>query len=224
MNPGSENLSCPLENDDCRYLSELVELRERVDELSDLVHTDTLTGLFNYRHFSMMLDQEMERTRRTGQPMGLMLLDLDHFKQVNDTWGHEAGNRVLVHLADIMTKVLRKVDIACRYGGEEFVVILPGTPLPRAVRAAQRLRLALQQTPLSLEDGTQLDVTMSVGVTAYLRDANISAAALTKEADSYLYQAKEGGRNRVSHPDLEKYKPKGQVAAEEKAALFGEDS
>ncbi|PLY13047.1 MAG: GGDEF domain-containing protein [Sedimenticola sp.] len=214
---------CPVEQPDCAYLEEVSMLRAKTEELSDLVHTDTLTGLFNFRHFSLVLDQEMERTRRAGQSTALVMLDLDHFKQVNDTWGHDTGNRVLVHLAEIMTQVLRKVDIPCRYGGEEFAVILPGTPLPRAVHAAQRLRLALQQTPLLLDDGRQIDVTASMGVTVFLRDSNLSADALVKEADHYLYQAKKAGRNRVAYPDLEQYRPNGQVGADEKAALFGSD-
>ncbi|MCG8425982.1 MAG: GGDEF domain-containing protein, partial [Chromatiales bacterium] len=202
----------------------VVTLRAQAESLSELVHTDTLTGLFNYRHFTMALEQEMERTRRAGQPLALILLDIDHFKKVNDTRGHEVGNQALVHLAKIMQQMLRRVDVACRYGGEEFAVILPGTPLPRAISAAQRLRQALEESSLPLEDGSELRITASMGVSVYLRDTALSPEGLVKEADHYLYQAKEQGRNRVAHPDLEQYRPKGQVGADEKAALFGDGS
>lgn len=213
---------CPVGESECQYIDELMRLRARTEELSELVHTDTLTGLYNYRHFSLVLEQELERTRRTGQPTCLIMVDLDHFKAVNDTWGHEIGNKVLKQTANLMTQLLRRIDIPCRYGGEEFALILPGTPLPRAIQAAERLRMALQETAVEF-DGQQLSVTASMGVSVYMKESKLSVEAFIKEADGFLYQAKEAGRNRIAHPDLETVRPKGQVSKDEKAALFGSE-
>ncbi len=213
---------CPVGEPRCEHIDSLMALREEVETLADLVLTDPMTRLFNYRHFSQALEQELERTHRTGQPTALIMLDLDHFKRVNDTWGHEAGNRVLRHVGELMVTLLRKIDIPCRYGGEEFALILPGTPLPRAVNAAERLRAAIEETPVMLEEKPLL-VTASMGVSVYQRSSNLSADSFVKQVDALLYVAKTQGRNRVAHPDLESMKPKGQVGADEKAALYGPD-
>ncbi|MDF1529429.1 MAG: GGDEF domain-containing protein [Sedimenticola sp.] len=213
---------CPVGESRCEHIDALLLLREERDALSELVLTDPLTRLFNYRHFSQSLELELERTHRTGHPTALIMLDLDHFKQVNDQWGHEAGNRVLRQTADLMVSLLRKIDVPCRYGGEEFALILPGTPLPRAVNAANRLRMAIEESPVLIDD-LPLSITASLGVGVYMRESHFSAEAFVKQVDSLLYQAKESGRNRVAHPDLESLKPKGQVGAEEKAALYGSD-
>jgi diguanylate cyclase (GGDEF)-like protein len=218
-NNEQKKTECPVGESECRHLDELVELRSRTEELSRLVHVDTLTGLFNYRYFVLALEQELERTRRTGQPTALVMLDLDHFKRVNDTWGHESGNKVLRQAANIITQLLRRIDVPCRYGGEEFALILPGTPLPRAVQAANRLREAMESTPVEL-DGEQVTVTASLGANVYQRGSDLSADLFVKQTDALLYQAKEEGRNRVAHPDLEQFKPKSHVGREEKAALF----
>ncbi|MCW8907222.1 MAG: GGDEF domain-containing protein [Sedimenticola sp.] len=213
---------CPVGETRCRHIDRLLELQQEVDELSELVLTDPLTRLFNYRHFTQALEQELERTRRSGQPTALVMLDLDHFKQVNDRWGHEVGNQVLCHTAELMITMLRKIDIPCRYGGEEFALILPGTPLARAVNAASRLRESIEASPLEV-DGQPLFVTASMGVGVYGRHSSLSVEAFVHEVDGLLYRAKQEGRNRVVHPDLESVKPKGQVGAEEKAALYGPD-
>ncbi len=128
---------------------------------------------------------------------------------------------MLRQTAETMVQLLRRVDVACRYGGEEFVLILPGTPLPRAVAVAERLRLAIADTPLELEGG-KLSVTVSIGVTIFGRNSRLTAESLIKEADALLYQAKEGGRNRVEHTDMEAARPGGQVSRDEKSALFDE--
>lgn len=214
---------CPVGEPRCAYIDELVALREEVASLTELVSTDPLTRLFNYRYFCQALEQELERTHRTAQPTALIMLDLDHFKQVNDRWGHEAGNRVLCHVAELMVTLLRKIDIPCRYGGEEFALILPGTPLPRAVNAARRLRAAIAETPATWEGGS-LVVTASMGVSVYQRSSNICADTFVKQVDELLYAAKSGGRNQVAHPDLESVRPAGQVSTDEKAALYGPDS
>lgn len=213
---------CPVGERRCEHIEALIAAWQERDALAELVLTDPLTRLFNFRHFSQSLEQEQERTHRSGQPTALIMLDLDRFKEVNDEWGHEVGNQVLCHVAALMVKLLRKIDIPCRYGGEEFALILPGTPLPRAVNAARRLRAAIQDTPL-LVDGKPLFVTASMGVSVYLRDSHCSAEAFVKQVDGLLYEAKSQGRNRVVHPDLERMKPKGQVGIEEKAALYRMD-
>ena len=209
---------CPLGEAGCPRLGELTVYREEALALARKVHTDGLTGLFNFRHFQLMLEQELERTRRTGQPTSLVMVDLDHFKQINDQWGHQAGNQVLQHCARLMAGKLRKIDIACRYGGEEFALILPGTPIPRAVNAANRLRLALANEPLQTESGL-LTITASMGVDVYAKGDEMTAADFVRRADSQLYQAKEQGRNRVCHLPFELARPKGQVGRDEKEAL-----
>lgn len=213
---------CPVGESRCEHIDCLMALREEVETLEGLVLTDPMTRLSNYRHFSQALEQELERTHRTGQPTALIMLDLDHFKRVNDSWGHEVGNRVLRHVAELMLTLLRKIDIPCRYGGEEFALILPGTPLPRAVNAAKRLRVAIEETPVMIEE-KPLKITASMGVSVYQRSSNLSAEAFVKQVDALLYAAKSRGRNQVAHPDLESMQPKGQVSADEKAALYGPD-
>ncbi len=217
-----KKIECPVGESQCKHIDSLLNLQEDHIALSELVITDPLTRLFNYRHFSQSLEQELERTHRTGHPTALIMLDLDHFKRVNDQWGHEAGNRVLRQTADLMVSLLRKVDIPCRYGGEEFSLILPGTPLPRAINAANRLRQAIEETPVTVDE-EPLYITASMGVGVYMRESHFSAEAFVRQVDGLLYEAKTAGRNRVAHPDLESIKPKGQVGAEEKAALYGED-
>jgi diguanylate cyclase (GGDEF)-like protein len=212
---------CPAGEEQCLYLDELLQLRQHNESLAELVHTDTLTGLFNFRHFSLVMEQEMERTRRSGQPTALIMLDLDHFKQINDTYGHEAGNRVLRHVADLMIQLLRRVDVPCRYGGEEFALILPGTTLPRAVNAADRVRRMLEETPVDI-GGESIAVTASMGVNVYMKHMAQTLSDFVEQTDSYLYQAKQQGRNRVAHPDFQSVWPDTQVGREEKSLLNGE--
>ncbi|MCW8889506.1 MAG: GGDEF domain-containing protein [Sedimenticola sp.] len=217
-----KKIACPVGESRCEHIDTLLILQEEKAALSELVLTDPLTRLFNYRHFSQSLEQELERTHRTGHPTALIMMDLDHFKRVNDQWGHEAGNQVLRQIAELMVSLLRKIDVPCRYGGEEFALILPGTPLPRAINAANRLREVIEATPIEV-DGGPLFITASMGVGVYRRESHFSAEAFVKQVDNLLYEAKAAGRNRVAHPDLESLKPKGQVGAEEKAALYRSD-
>ena len=139
------NTECPVGEVQCQFLDELIKLREEVEELSTLVRTDPLTELSNFRHFTQSLEMEMERTRRTAYPTSVIMLDLDYFKKINDTWGHDLGNKVLVQTAVLIRQTVRKLDIPCRYGGEEFVIILPNTDLPAAIGLAERLRFSIDQ-------------------------------------------------------------------------------
>ncbi len=207
--------TCPIGETDCPIISEVSALRKDLDNLSRLIRTDSLTGIANFRYFQQALEQEIERTRRSGQPTSLIMLDIDFFKQVNDQWGHETGNRALVHLADLLQKTIRKLDIPCRYGGEEFAVILPDTTLSACLPVAERIRQGIADTPLNI-DGQLLSITVSLGIATYTGDIEKSVEELVEQADHYLYQAKKNGRNRVCHPDLPETTI---VTSEEKQAL-----
>ena len=139
---------CPAGDDECTNLPEVKRLQEEIRRLSALVRTDELTKLFNFRYFTLALSLEMERTRRSGQPTCLIMLDLDHFKAINDVHGHEVGNVVLSHISDLIRKAIRRLDIPCRYGGEEFTLILPDTTLEQGIRFANRLRVIIENTPV----------------------------------------------------------------------------
>ena len=212
----TEVLSCPASQQDCCYLDELQTLRRQVN-------TDPLTGLFNVRYFREALDAELERTRRTGLPTSLMMVDLDHFKRVNDTHGHENGNRVLLHVAELLRNQTRKLDICCRYGGEEFIIILPSTELMLANQVAERCRSLLEELPVELDDG-QLQITASIGVAVCSDAGQLVASQLIEHADQCLYKAKHQGRNQVVSRREER--PDHRVTVDEKAALnslFGGD-
>jgi diguanylate cyclase (GGDEF)-like protein len=210
---------CPIGISDCEWVSQVTSLQQEISQLQTQVSTDPLTGLFNYRHFESVLKNEMQRTNRAGNPTALVMIDLDLFKQVNDRWGHEGGNKALQLAASVFKQELRVVDIICRYGGEEFAIILPQTTLPMAVKVAQRVRQALQQTPVAFAD-SWFDITASLGVALYQSHDSQSFEAFVDSADQYLYQAKQKGRNQVCHPDFATIKPATAVSMEEKAALF----
>ncbi|WP_049765426.1 GGDEF domain-containing protein [Cellvibrio japonicus] len=197
------------------------ELQQQVRDLQAQVRTDALTGLYNYRFFSDTLLLEMERTRRSFQPLSLVLLDLDYFKAFNDRWGHDAGNQALVHLAGVVNQGLRKLDFACRYGGEEFALILPNTDLRHAVSVAERVRELLVSSPLIMPTGETCALTASFGVDEFAGQLNESPEEFTRRVDYWLYQAKLTGRNRVACPVItEPNKEKTKVTQEEKETLF----
>ena len=183
-----EKLSCPVGESHCVLFDEVATLRKQVV-------TDPLTGLFNVRHFRKSLEHELERTRRTGMTTALVMVDLDHFKSVNDTWAHEAGNLVLQTVAQLLQDQTRKLDICCRYGGEEFAVILPSTELMLARQVAERCLNALRNTLIPLES-TDLQVTASIGV-AVADNSSQTSDRLIEDADECMYDAKKGGRNQV---------------------------
>lgn len=215
---------CPVPDHPCPLREELESLREAVSRLRELSRKDPLTGLYNFRHLTETLESEMERTRRTGLPVSLVMADLDRFKRINDTYGHEAGNRALVHTTVLWKRFLRRIDILCRYGGEEFVAILPGTRLGQAAVAAERLRAGLEDHPVSL-DGDRIVLTASFGVDCYLGAENLTVREFLVRADQGLLKAKEGGRNRVC---LDESKlaaaPTTEVSPEERDALIAGNS
>lgn len=183
----------------CPNLTELERLRQEVRELAALVRTDELTGLYNFRYFNQAVELEMERTRRSGQPTVLIMMDLDHFKEVNDAHGHEVGNKVLADVARVIRSAIRRLDIPCRYGGEEFALILPDTDLTAGVLFAGRLRLMLESSVIQAGD-IAVRVTASFGVDEYRPDDERSLKEFVDRVDAYLYDAKTRGRNTVRHP------------------------
>ena len=157
---------------------------------------DVLTGLRNRRWLDENLHRFLERNRRSGEPLSVLMLDVDHFKRFNDTYGHAAGDRVLSSVARLIMTRLRPGDRGARYGGEEFAVIMPATDLEGAYIAADRLRRTIAETPVESYDGSRLPaVTISVGVAE--GGADDGAASLLARADAALYRAKAGGRDRV---------------------------
>lgn len=166
-----------------------------VNELKNLSARDALTGLLNRRSFDETRQREEERTRRYGHPLSLLMIDLDHFKSVNDTHGHKGGDEVLRSFAAVATSVLRDTDLLFRYGGEEFAALLPDTTATGAIDAARRLVAAVAGTPLSA-GGSKIRVTCSVGA-ACLERGSAAAYDLLVEADKAVYEAKGSGRNRA---------------------------
>jgi len=192
---------CPAGDENCTNLSEVQRLQEEIRQLAALVRTDELTRLFNYRYFNQALSLEMERTRRSGQPTCLIMIDLDHFKTINDAYGHEVGNVVLGHISTLIKKTVRRLDIPCRYGGEEFTIILPDTTLKQGVRFANRLRLIIENSPAKAPDAL-LGIEASFGVDVYEKGDQQTEKEFVEKVDSYLYLAKQEGRNRVCHRPL----------------------
>ena len=176
---------------------DITELKHLEAELREMAATDFLTGLANRRHFLARLEQELARIQRLEKHRAsVLMLDSDHFKRVNDTFGHATGDKVLRHLAVLMQKGLRKVDIAGRVGGEEFAIILPGADLPAAEVFAERLRKKVAGTPMAQEDRA-IPLTVSIGVTG-MKASDTSADDALVRADRALYRAKECGRNKVT--------------------------
>lgn len=157
--------------------------------------TDELTGLANRRHFSLLLERELEAYQRHGQPLAVAMLDIDHFKKVNDTYGHAAGDLVLCSLAQLFGRAFRLVDYAGRLGGEEFALIFPNTTVVEAQLACERF-LDEVRGMLTSFDGSEIRVTVSIGLAA-ATTSNVSPEGILKDADLLLYQAKSQGRDRI---------------------------
>jgi two-component system cell cycle response regulator len=176
----------------------LKEANKRLlQELATLSHTDPLTGLGNRRAFEDALAREMARSRRHGMPLSLAVLDLDHFKRVNDVYGHAAGDDVLLAVGQVAQSVLRQEDLVFRIGGEEFIVLLPHTELDEAARIAERLLASLRTHPVVTDTcAAGIKMTASAGVAAF-DDADVDGRSLFSRADAALYSAKRTGRDRV---------------------------
>ncbi len=176
------------------------QLEKALKKIEALSVKDSLTGCFNRRYLSEKLPSELKRANRYERRLALILVDIDHFKDINDTHGHLCGDQVLIEFVDILQKNLRKgVDWLVRYGGEEFVLVLPETGLPGAEKHAERLRTTIQDARFRWE-GESVSITASFGVSAYdptEGKEGFDAENLIESADACLYEAKQGGRNRV---------------------------
>jgi diguanylate cyclase (GGDEF)-like protein len=168
--------------------------------------TDELTSLYNHRRFHEGLRAEVERSRRFEQGLGLVMLDIDNFKQVNDTYGHQVGDRVLAEVARILRDNSREIDEPARYGGEELAVVLPGTDLEGAYNLAERVRTGIERLDLPLDDGRVLHVTASFGAASMPESAN-DQSSLIAAADTALYVAKRSGKNRTARAEPERARP-----------------
>tara|TARA_R110000868_G_scaffold26347_8_gene101587 strand:+ start:252 stop:1613 length:1362 start_codon:yes stop_codon:yes gene_type:complete len=170
-------------------------LRNQLDESLEMAVTDPLTGLHNRRYIASRLRQAVESANNGGAPVSLLIADIDHFKQINDNFGHEGGDKVLCAFADRLLVDLRALDLAARYGGEEFLIVMPGAGLAEARIAAERLRVSIASERFKLPDGKTAPVTVSIGIAQ--ASAGESADSLLRRADEALYLAKGEGRNRV---------------------------
>ncbi len=165
------------------------------EKLERLSITDGLTMLYNRRHIMEILTQEARRSRRQGYPLSVLMIDVDNFKQFNDTHGHLAGDEALKQVASMLLESTRDVDFVARYGGEEFLVMLRDTPIDGAVHVAERIRSCMEEKPISVS-GTQAGVTVSIGAAALPKKSDDPESVIAN-ADAALYQAKRSGRNRV---------------------------
>lgn len=187
-----------------RVLKERDLTQERVrmmEKLQRLAITDGLTKLHNSRSFYSQLEVEVDRFNRYKHPLALLLLDIDHFKDYNDGFGHLEGDKVLVRISQVIKSCLRKLDSAYRYGGEEFTVILPETSCEEALLVAERIRNVVRSEVFLPEDGKQISITISVGATQYVENEELSA--FIQRADKAMYLSKQKGRNRVTALEAE---------------------
>lgn len=174
-----------------------LELERTLKEKAEIqARTDYLTGLHNRRHFIEQAEHELARALRYHRPLSLLMIDIDRFKTINDTWGHSTGDAVLRKVSLLIRNALREVDIMGRMGGEEFAVVLVEIDVEQAMQVAQRLCTTVAETSIVLQEGESLQVTISLGLTG-LKGRNITFDSLLKEADLALYRAKQSGRNRV---------------------------
>lgn len=171
--------------------------REREEQAHIMSRIDPLTGLLNRRAVLAHLHREQERSEHQGVPLSVVMVDLDHFKQINDTSGHEAGDYVLIAAAEVLQKHVRQNDRVGRYGGEEFLMVLPGTDTDGARLLAERCRQQLEALEVLLFDGRRLRVSASMGLCCNQADRTLTPEMMLRRADSALYAAKGAGRNRV---------------------------
>lgn len=176
-----------------------VEAWEAKEKLRELAVKDGLTGLYNHRFFQDTLDKEIERTERYQRPLSLVMMDIDFFKKINDTYGHPQGDIVLRSISGLFEKTVRKPDVAMRYGGEEFAIVLPETDIKGAVVVAERIRQAVEKLDIAIGNNQKINITVSLGVTTY--DPGMSKKTKTElieSADKALYNSKQTGRNKFS--------------------------
>ena len=202
---------------DAARVGEVAWLQALIDGLCELSSRDALTGLANRRQFELALAREIDRVARAGEPALVMMVDIDHFKKVNDTHGHPAGDVVLKAVADALQDCIRPMDTLARFGGEEFAMILPNCPAAFGQAVAERVRTHVQSRTVALASGEQVSVTVSIGGAYAPQWVRSSAPLWIARADQQLYRAKHEGRNRacLEQPTVM------VVSAEEKGLLFG---
>ncbi len=173
-----------------------VSFNSMADKLEEIATRDGLTNLLNKKAILQILDSELARATRNDSTLGLMMLDLDYFKRINDTYGHQAGDAVLVTATELIDKYVRGIDYVGRYGGEEIVIVLPDTSETESVEIAERIRRSLASTPLAVSDKKFVNVTVSIGIAMFPTDG-VNESTLLSNADQAMYHAKGAGRNRV---------------------------
>ncbi len=180
----------------CTYAAIAIENARLYGEITSLAVTDGLTGLFNHRYFQTRLAEEVDRVQRYRHPLSLIMLDIDSFKKFNDTYGHPLGDKVLKTIARLIKKNVRKVDVPCRYGGEEFSVILPETGIKECLLVAEKIRRSVEEMEFETgKNGPKVRMTISGGATEF--QEGVSKAELVQAADDALYRAKSKGKNRI---------------------------
>jgi diguanylate cyclase (GGDEF)-like protein len=200
----------------------LIRLKEHIEHLTMLQGQDALTGLANRRGFDHAMAMEVERSSRFKTPLTLCVMDLDNFKAVNDTYGHQCGDNVIKTMAAVLQTEMRMIDTAARIGGEEFALLLPGTGQARALNLLQRIQSIIQSTEI-ICDAAKLNMTMSMGVASYRGKLAPDPAKLMAEADKALYGAKRAGKNRIETApilDLVHGEEESLVRQNEKRFLF----
>ena len=192
-------------------------LQAIIDGLCELSSRDALTGLSNRRQFELAIAREIDRVARAGEPALVLMADIDHFKRVNDTHGHAAGDEVIRSVAQALADSVRPMDTVSRFGGEEFAIILPNCPPAFGQTVAERIRTKVARRPVVVAPGVDVSVTISLGGAFAPQWVRSSASLWIERADQQLYRAKAEGRNRacLEQPTVS------QVSAEEKGMLFG---
>ena len=214
-----EGIKCPADTDKCQIYDDYIRLKKECKRLRELAIKDELTGYYNYSFLMNTLSCEMERSRRSGLPTSIIMTDIDFFKRINDQFGHESGNTALQWASKILKKNIRRMDFPCRYGGEEFLFILPNEKLVNAVKMAERLRKTLETNPLILKSKPVI-LTASFGVEEYNGYRNDTPTNFIERADAFMYQAKETGRNRICYDPKRLVPESRQISLEERLALF----
>lgn len=186
---------------EAKLADQFQKLKEAHDRIEEIAHKDELTNLANRRFIMELLDIEISRCKRYGNPLSAFILDIDHFKRVNDEHGHLSGDKVLRQIGSILSTTVRDTDRVGRYGGEEFLGFLPETDIQGAVIQAERLRYQVAECPFIVEEGKILQLTVSIGVAQY-DISNDTIETFLSRADEALYQAKQSGRNKVNTKNI----------------------
>jgi len=200
-------------------MKRIEELEEENDRLKSLLLIDELTGLYNKRFFYLQLEVETARTRRTGQTCTLIAMDLDNFKTVNDTLGHHAGDQLIAEFAGILGQNIRPTDFACRFGGDEFFIIMPASGIAESLSVSRRIQDSLKSPDFNPYTVQGKRISVSIGLSSYAPFDNMSVEAFFRQADENLLYAKKSGKNNIFH-DIDAKMWDTAVNNAERKALF----